>query len=196
MDWFFLIFSLVTLAGAVAAVVVRQLIHSGLCLALSFLGLALIYLQLGAQFIGLAQVLVYIGAVAVLIVFAILLTRGLEASREHRWSGAPWVGAGIAGAVWVALLVAILTSSVGRGWDAPGVTVVAEATVLRIGIALMTEYVVPLLAMGVLLTAALIGAVLIAMQETGEASEPVAGGEVLQDGAPDARPVEGGKGVG
>jgi NADH-quinone oxidoreductase subunit J len=197
MGLLFLILSLLTLAGAVAAVVVRQLIHAGLCLALSFLGLALMYLQLGAQFIGLAQVLVYIGAVAVLIVFAILLTRGLEASREERWSGAPWVGVGTAGAVLVGLVIAVLKSSVGQGWEQPAATVAAEAAVLRIGIALMTEYVVPLMTIAVLLTVALIGAVLIAMQETAGESEPVVGGGSLVPAeSPGAGHIERGKGTG
>jgi NADH-quinone oxidoreductase subunit J len=161
----FFILALLTLASAVAAVVLRQLIHGALCLALSFFGLALIYLQLGAQYIGLVQVLVYVGAVAILLVFAILLTRGVEASSEPRWSRSPWVGVGIAGVTFVALGLALVRSAVGQDWPEPAVTVAGEAAVIRIGLGLMTEYVVPLLVVAVLLTAALIGAVLIAMRE-------------------------------
>jgi NADH-quinone oxidoreductase subunit J len=165
MGWLFLIFAAVTVAGAVAAVTLRQLIHSALCLAVSFFGLALLYLQLEAQFIGLAQVLVYVGAVAILVVFAILLTRGVEAASEPRWARLPALGAAVAGVVLVALVVAVSTSGVGREWPEPALTVAEEAAVIQIGLSLMTQYVVPLLVIAVLLTVALIGAVLIAMEE-------------------------------
>src|SRR5258707_10595701 len=72
----FLILSAVTLIGACAAMVLRGLVHCALALAVAFAGLGTLYLNLGAQFLGLAQLLVYVGAIAVLIVFVILLTRG------------------------------------------------------------------------------------------------------------------------
>src|SRR6266542_2541223 len=71
----FAIIGALTLASAVAAMTLRHLVHCGLSLTLAFGGLAVLYLRLDAQFVGFAQVLVYVGAVAVLIVFAILLTR-------------------------------------------------------------------------------------------------------------------------
>ena len=61
--------------------------HCALAVALTFVGLAAAYLQLNAQFVGLAQVLVYVGAVAILIVFAVLLTRGGEPLGERHRSG-------------------------------------------------------------------------------------------------------------
>ena len=63
---------------AIAAMALRQLVHCALCAAAAFAGLALIYLQLDAEFVGFAQLLVYVGAIAILIVFAVLLTRGDE----------------------------------------------------------------------------------------------------------------------
>src|ERR1044072_2176148 len=74
----FFVLAAVTLAGAICAMSLRNLVHCGLCLALTFAGLAAIYLQLTAEFVGLAQLLVYVGAVAILIVFTILLTRNAE----------------------------------------------------------------------------------------------------------------------
>ena len=65
---------MLTLASAVAAMSLRNLVHCALMLTVTFAGLAAFYLQLGAQFVGFAQILIYIGAVAILIVFAILLT--------------------------------------------------------------------------------------------------------------------------
>ena len=86
----FTIITLVTLAGAIAAMSLRNLVHCALALALTFAGLAALYLQLDAQFVGLAQILIYIGAVAILIVFAILLTRSIEPLEKPVFS-ASWL---------------------------------------------------------------------------------------------------------
>ena len=74
----FAIIAALTVVSAIAAMSLRNLVHCALSLAVAFAGLASLYLQLGAPFAGWAQVLVYIGAVAILIVFAILLTRSSE----------------------------------------------------------------------------------------------------------------------
>jgi NADH-quinone oxidoreductase subunit J len=71
----FLIIAIVTLFAAAAAMSLRNLVHCALSLVVTFAGLAALYLQLDAQFVGFAQILVYVGAVAILIVFAVLLTR-------------------------------------------------------------------------------------------------------------------------
>jgi len=71
-----------TLAGSVAAISLRNLVHCALAGGVAFAGLAAMYLRLGAEFVGFAQVLVYIGTVAILILFAILLTRGNEPPGE------------------------------------------------------------------------------------------------------------------
>ena len=76
----FLVIAIITLSGALAAATLRKLIHAALCLVIAFVGLAAFFFLLGAEFVGLVQVFVYVGAVAVLIVFTILLTR-----REVRW---------------------------------------------------------------------------------------------------------------
>lgn len=157
----FLVLAVVTLAGAVAAMRLRNLVHCALALTVTFAGLAAVYLQLNAQFVGFAQVLVYIGAVAILIVFAILLTRGGEPASEPRFS-ASW----LAGAVIAAAVCAVLC---GTEWSSKALRAEAPplpaATVEQIGSLLMTRYVLPLEVVGLLLTAALIGAVIIALQE-------------------------------
>ena len=70
--------------GAVAAVSRRNLVHAALFLAIAFIGQAALYLQLGAEFAGFVQILVYVGAVSMVIVFAILLTRGLEPPADRK----------------------------------------------------------------------------------------------------------------
>ena len=161
MNAVFVIISLFTLAGAVAAMTMRNLVHCALALTLTFAGLAALYLQLDAQFVGFAQVLVYIGAVAILIVFAILLTRGSEPPQQAIFSSS-WI-MGVAVAVIVTGLLAglIFSSHALTREAATGV----GASVQQIGESLMTKYVLPLQVVGLLLTAALIGAVIIAMKE-------------------------------
>jgi NADH:ubiquinone oxidoreductase subunit 6 (subunit J) len=139
----------------------RNLVHCALALVVAFAGLAAAYLQLGAQFVGFAQILVYIGAVAILIVFAVLLTRGGEAPEKSVFS-ASWIwGALVTLAVFGTLAWTITHSFASQRAPADK----AEATVRQIGDALMTKFVLPLEVVGLLLTAALIGAVIIAMRD-------------------------------
>jgi NADH-quinone oxidoreductase subunit J len=157
----FLILAIVTIAGAVAAMSLRNLVHCALALAVTFAGLAGLYLQLDAQFVGFAQILVYVGAVAILIVFAILLTRGSEPPQQAVLSSGWLVGLSIGVAVF-ALLTGMILSSKTIAKDVPPAP---SATVQQIGDQLMTRYVLPLEVIGLLLTVALIGAVIIAMRE-------------------------------
>jgi NADH:ubiquinone oxidoreductase subunit 6 (subunit J) len=157
----FFILSVLTIAGAAAALALRNLVHCVLALTLAFVGLAGLYLQLGAQFVGFAQVLVYVGAVAILIVFAILLTRGAKSTSQSTISPS-WAASGaVAVAVFVVLTWTIRSSVVMRHAISPQ----PEVTVKQIGDALMSRFGLPLEVIGLLLTAALVGAVTIAMQE-------------------------------
>ena len=159
--WPFVIIAVLTLASAVAAMSLRNLVHCTLALMATLAGLAVLYLQLGAQFVGFVQILIYIGAVAILIVFAILLTRGSEPAREPAFPSTWVVGVGVATAVFGLLSGVVLSSRALTCELKPP----PEPTVREIGEQLMTKYVLPLEVIGLLLTAALIGAVIIAMQE-------------------------------
>ena len=153
----FIIIAIFTIAAALAAATLPRLIHAALSLVVAFLGIAAFFLWLGAEFVGLVQVFVYVGAVAVLIVFTILLTR----RSEGEGAGFNWSGVVIALAVFTALASAILGT--------PSLSLAAPAmdalTVKRIGEELMTNYVWPLQCVGLLLTAALIGALVLVMEE-------------------------------
>lgn len=157
----FAIIAGLTVGSAIAAMSLRNLVHCALSLVVTFAGMAALFLQLNAQFVGFAQVLVYVGAVAILIVFAILLTRSAEPGPPApTTTGAGW-GIGIAVAAFLAMAGAV-TSSVVIQRPAPPPS---DLTVRAIGEKLMTDYVLPLEVIGLLLTAAMIGAVIIAMQE-------------------------------
>lgn len=141
----------------------RNLVHSVLALIVAFGGLAVVYLLLGAQFVGFAQVLVYIGAVAILIVFAILLTRSADTASSS--IGGSWVASSMAAvAVFGVLAWAIGRSSLSHRAVLPQ----PEASMQQIGNALMLRFALPLEIIGLVLTAALIGAVTIAVREKRE----------------------------
>jgi NADH-quinone oxidoreductase subunit J len=160
----FTIFAILTVAGAAAAMSLRNLVHSVLALTVAFAGLAAVYLQLGAQFIGLAQILVYVGAVAILIVFAILLTRDTGVTPQSILSSS-WIGSGTV----VLVIFGILAWAIRRSATSQRATPPQpEASMQQIGNALMLRFALPLEIIGVLLTVALIGAVTIAMREKKE----------------------------
>jgi NADH-quinone oxidoreductase subunit J len=153
----FIVISVFTLAGALAAATLPNLMHAAFCLVLALLGLASFFFLLGAEFVGLALIFIYIGAVAVLIVFTILLTR--RDSKEHY--GFNWSGVFIARAVFAGLTCAVLKTH--------SISIlpphIRALTVKQIGQALMIGYVWPLQCVGLLLTAALIGALVLVMEE-------------------------------
>src|SRR4029434_3858330 len=97
----FVIISILTLAAALAAATLRKLMHAALSFAVAFVGLAALFFLLGAEFVGLVQIFVYIGAVAILIVFTILLTRrDVEKDRGFNWSGVVVAIAVFGGVFW------------------------------------------------------------------------------------------------
>jgi NADH-quinone oxidoreductase subunit J len=153
----FILIAILTLAAALAAASLPKLIHAALSFAVTFVGVAAFFFLLGAEFVGLVQVFVYIGAVAVLIVFTILLTRrDLEKDRGFNWGGVAVAIAVFAGLIWAILKTQSLSIA------AP---TIEALTVKRIGEVLMTSYVWPLQCVGLLLTAALIGALILVMEE-------------------------------
>lgn len=153
----FVVIAVITLAGALAAATLPNLVHAALSLVLAFLGVASFFFLLGAEFIGLVQIIVYVGAVAVLIVFTILLTRPAAGHRgDLNWGGMLVAMAVLAGLLW-----ALSRTALPAGQPAAA----NSLTVLRIGQTLMNQYVWPLQAVGVVLTAALVGAVVLAMED-------------------------------
>ncbi len=149
--------AVLTLSAALAAALLPRLIHAALCLAIAFIGVAAFYFLLGAEFVGLVQIFVYVGAVAILIVFTILLTRrDADKDRSFNWSGVVVALAVFGGLLWAILRTPSLAVSAAQ---------IAPLTVKRIGEVLMTDYVWALQCVGVLLTAALIGALVLVMEE-------------------------------
>src|SRR6185436_6855153 len=171
----FTLLAALTAGSAIAAMSLRNLVHCALSLAVTFAALAGLFLQLNAEFVGFAQILVYVGAVSILIVFAILLTRGEDPPAPAPVAtAAPWAIA-IAVAAFVTIAGVVMKSpdmerrfiansaAAGMAVFAPATPGVPAAPVKSLGDRLMTDYVVPLEILALLLTAALIGAVIVAM---------------------------------
>jgi NADH-quinone oxidoreductase subunit J len=151
----------ITLFAAVAAISLRNLVHSALVLAVAFSGVAALYLQLNAEFVGFTEILVYVGAIAILIVIAVLLTRSGETPEKSVLAPGWFAGVAVTATVFTLLGWAILSTSA----LPPAAAAEPQVTVKDIGTVLMTTYVLPLEIIALMLTAAMIGAVVIAYKE-------------------------------
>ena len=157
----FLLLAAITIIGTAAAMSLKNLVHCVLALSLGLVGLAALYMQLGAQFVGFTQILVYVGAVAILAAFAIMMTRSADPTLSNTASSFRASGGLIAVLVFAVLAWATLSGSSAR----PLFTAAPESSVGQVGAALMHRFVLPLEVIGLLLTAALIGAGILAMDE-------------------------------
>jgi NADH:ubiquinone oxidoreductase subunit 6 (subunit J) len=167
----FIIIALFTLGSAAVAMALRNLIHSALLLIGSWAGIAAFYLWAGAEFVAFAQVLVYVGAISMVVLFAVLLTRRSRADLSvapdsiARAVMALLVGGAALGVLWGAVLGSKLAPHAGQK---------ASLTVREIGTQLMGPHAAALLIVGLLLTVALLGAVVIAASDRpdGRADKP------------------------
>lgn len=114
LDILFVAVGLITAASAVLAVTTQQLVHAALWLVVTLGTLAGCYLILGAELVALVQLLIYVGAVVVLVLFALMLTRApMGRSPEQSSSGVQRIAAGVIGAGTTALLASVLLPALG-----------------------------------------------------------------------------------
>ncbi len=164
-----MVFGLIALFILVAAamvVSVRNVIHSALWLIACFFGVGALYLLLEAEFLAVVQVLVYVGAVSVLILFAIMLTRQIsgEGIRQltSRWP--------VVLVVTVLLFATVMTPTlINQQWNVPPAPPLGTpepiAGPAELGRGFVNEFLIQFQVVGVLLTVALIGAIVIAFEE-------------------------------
>lgn len=156
-------FGLVALAmavGAVRVVTTKNVVHAALWLTLVLSGVAAIYILLAAEFVAVVQIIVYVGAIVVLFLFGIMLTRapiGRDANldNDQRWAALA------VGLLMFGVLAAVLSKQFGR------VHVDTSAVQRTAGVAdsVFTTYVIPFEVVSVVLLAALVGAVVIARRD-------------------------------
>lgn len=161
----FWILSAVTVGGALAVFLSRNLIHAIVFLVLAFLGVAGLFLTLSADFVAVAQVLIYAGAVSILMVFAVMLTPLAARDNANSLYVVPGVLLGAAFAAGVVFVAVDARSS----WN-----VVADLGVDRfpttvgvIGDLLLGRYLLAFEVASVLLLAALVGAIVLVQEDEG-----------------------------
>ncbi len=160
---FFLFAAAVTLSAAVMVVASPRLVHAALWLVLALAGVAVLFVLLEAGFLAAVQVVIYIGAIAILIIFAVMLTR--REMRDHgpqQQRGWPW--ALLTAVLLLAGLLALMTQTPALLAASPLPLPDADAVLEDLGRSLVdpNRYVLPFEVASVLLLAALIGSILIA----------------------------------
>lgn len=158
----FYVVGAVTVAGAAGVVFARNIVHAALFLMLALLAVAGVFILLAAEFLAIVQVLIYGGAVTILVMFAMMLTRVRDLPAEADGPQKPFAFIA-AGAFAVTSIAAIVST------DWPGNT--DEINVISfndIGTALFTTWAVPFEVASLLLMVALLGAVVLARGEEGE----------------------------
>jgi NAD(P)H-quinone oxidoreductase subunit 6 len=158
----FLVLSAAVLLGALGVVLLPNIVYSAFLLGGVFLAVAGLYLLLNASFVAAAQVLVYVGAVNVLILFAIMLVNKKE-------NLAPIPGLALrrvlSGTVCGGLFLLLLRVAFTTPWALPGPLPVGEEATIRIGEHLFSDYLLPFELASVLLLMAMIGAIVLARRD-------------------------------
>lgn len=163
MDAAFIALTIITLVGALWAVTLRNLVRGVLSLVLFFLGIAGFFFYLRADFVGWVQLLIYVGAVAILMLFAVMLTRNVTGDMEGE---SAFSGRWISGIIIATAVGAVLWAAISRNPSLPSAPQAnAVSTSLEIGRKMMTDWVIPFEVVSLLLTAAMVGAIVIAMEK-------------------------------
>jgi NADH-quinone oxidoreductase subunit J len=148
------------IAGAIRVVTARNVVHAALYLVVALASAAVVYLLLGAEFIAWVQILIYVGAIVILFLFGLMLTKapiGREALDNQR--------RGVAFLVAVAILAGLVYLTLGAfDWDDPRIDPV-QGTAQSVGESLFSEFVLPFEAISFLLLAALIGAIVLSRKD-------------------------------
>ena len=168
----FLILSAVIVSGSLAVVLLENIVYSAFLLGGVFMAVAGLYLLLNASFVAAAQILVYVGAVNVLILFAIMLVNKKEKLKPIKGLKTRKL---ISGGVCGGLLILLLRVSIITQWNIPGPTSIGEEATERIGEHLFTDYLLPFELASILLLMAMIGAIVLARRDiavTSNANNP------------------------
>jgi len=148
--------------GSLGVVLLPNIVYSAFLLGGVFLSVAGLYLMLNASFVAAAQVLVYVGAVNVLILFAIMLV-----NKKENLEAIPGLGLRrlLSGAVCASLFALLIRVAFVTPWPLPGPEPVGEDATIRIGEHLFSDYLLPFELASVLLLIAMIGAIVLARRD-------------------------------
>ncbi len=156
----FYLISFVVIISAIMVVTLKNLFHCALYLVLCLFAVAGIYFLLGAEFLAAVQILIYVGAVSILMIFAIMLTSNIASKRALQSNEQVPVGFFISGILLFVCFGAITSSF----WKVSDLPLPADNT-MTIGKLLMTDFVLPFEVVSEILLAAMIGAIVLARKE-------------------------------
>ena len=156
----FAIMAITMVASALRMVTTRNVVHAALYLVIVLAGVAGIFILLGAEFLGVTQIMVYIGAIVVLFLFGIMLTKG-SFGDDDGVTGERRLMAGLVGLLVFGVMAAALVESFA---DAE-LSRSGPSTTADIADSIFGYYIVPFEAVSVLLLAALIGAIVVARKD-------------------------------
>ncbi len=156
----FYLLAALAVGGGAGVAFTRHIVYSALSLMVSFLGVAGLYVMLGADFVAGVQVLVYVGGVVVLVLFAVMLTQGIRDVRVSNRSVGGWAGLAIAAGIFAVMARAITAAD----WGSTEPALEASST-HGIGNALLGEYILPFEVASLVLLVVLVGAVVLTRKE-------------------------------
>ena len=159
----FYVVAAITTVAAIGVVTSRNVVHAALFLILSLLAVAGSYILMSAEFLALVQILIYGGAVTILLLFALMLTRGREEPRAER--GSQWPLAAIAAASFLGLTIFAIVNTKGP-WE--GAEVINVIDVNQLGDTLFRSWALPFEIASLVLIVALVGAIILAQSEDEE----------------------------
>ena len=154
------VMALAMVAAALRMVTTRNVVHAALYLVVVLAGMAGMFILLGAEFVGVTQVLVYIGAIVVLFLFGIMLTKG-SFGEDDGVTGERRLVAGLVGLLVFGVMAAALVES----FEDAELSRSGPSTTAELADSIFSDYIVPFEAVSVLLLAALIGAIVVARRD-------------------------------
>jgi len=156
----FSLLAFIIILSALLVVSLKNIFHCALFLILALFGVAGIYILLHAEFLAAVQVLIYVGAISILIIFAIMLTSQLASEKIKQSNEQVWVAL----VVCLGFLLITLGSLLRSTWNVVEAPLPAD-NIRTLGKLIMTDFVLPFEVVSVVLLAALIGAVVLARRE-------------------------------
>ena len=159
----FSILSLIIIVGSLGVVLLESIVYSAFLLGGVFMSVAGLYLLLNASFVAAAQVLVYVGAINVLILFAIMLVNKKEDLKPIKYLNSRKL---ISSTICITLLSLLLRVDLSNNWILadPKLSIGEESTI-RLGEHLFSDYLLPFEVASVLLLMAMIGAIVLARRD-------------------------------
>lgn len=157
---FFGVIAAVMVLGAFKVVTTKNVVHAALYLMLVFAGMAAQFILLAAEFTAVVQVLVYVGAVIVLVLFGVMLTRARLGRSDDLTSNQWWIGAAVS-VLLLGTLTYVLLDAFGSD-ELDGLRVQRTA---EVGNELFSSFIIPFQAVGALLLVALVGAIVLARRD-------------------------------